>query len=109
MKTSRGFLLLAPLALAAAAYAADVATNWTEHCAKCHGADGKGQTKMGRKLSIGDLSDPAVQAKFTDQQAFDAIKSGVTDEKGKTRMKPAEGLSDEEMQALVAHVRTLKK
>ena len=37
-----------------------------------------------------------------------AIKEGVKDG-DKTRMKAAEGLSDEEMKALVAYVRAFKK
>ncbi len=90
-------------------YAADAATNWTESCAKCHGAEGKGDTKMGKKLSIADLTDAKVQAKFSDEQAFKAIKEGLKDEGGKTTMKAAEGLSDDDIKALVAHVRTLKK
>jgi cytochrome c553 len=91
------------------AYGADAATNWSDHCAKCHGADGKGDTKMGHKLSIGDFTDAAVQAKFTDADAVKAIKTGVTDDNGKTRMKAIDGLTDDEVNALVAHVRTLKK
>lgn len=109
MKSNRLLLLLPPLVIAAAVVAAEVSANWTEHCAKCHGEDGQGQTKMGRKLDISDLSDAKVQAKFSDEQAFKAMKSGLTDDKGKTTMKAAEGLSDDEMKALVAYVRKLKK
>lgn len=99
----------APLAVVLTSYAADAAANWGEHCSKCHGEDGKGQTKMGKKLGIRDLSKADVQAKFTDAEALKAMKEGVKDEKGKQTMKPAEGLSDADMQALVAHVRALKK
>jgi cytochrome c553 len=103
-------LLLCALAGAAlTAHAADAAANWTESCAKCHGPDGKGETKMGRKLSIADLTDPKIQAKFTDEEATKSIKSGRTDETGKTTMKAVEGLSDQDISALVAYVRTLKK
>jgi cytochrome c553 len=99
----------APLAVVLTSYAADAATNWGQHCAKCHGEDGKGQTKMGKKLSIRDLSSGDVQAKFTDEEAFNAMKVGVKDAKGKQTMKPTEDISDAEMKALVAHVRALKK
>lgn len=112
MKTSRFVVISFSLAVAAAtlaAFAADAGANWTEHCAKCHGPDGKGQTKMGKKLGLRDLSDGAVQAKFSDAEAFKAMKEGVKDKDGKQTMKPAEGLSDADLQALVAHVRTLKK
>ncbi|MBM3853789.1 MAG: cytochrome c, partial [Verrucomicrobia bacterium] len=62
MKTSRFAalsLLFSVGGAALAVYAADVAGNWNEHCSKCHGADGKGQTKMGKKLGLRDLTDPA--------------------------------------------------
>ena len=97
------------LGAALAASAADAQANWDEHCAKCHGADGKGQTKMGKKLSIRDLTDAKVQAEFTDEQAFEAIKNGLTDKNGKTTMKAIEGLADEDMKALIPLVRALKK
>lgn len=92
-----------------ASYAADATANWEEHCASCHGADGRGETKMGRKLKIRDLTDATYQATFTDEDAAKAMKEGVKDEKGKTQMKPIEGLSDDDIKALVAHVRNLKK
>ena len=91
------------------ASAADVKENWDKQCAKCHGAEGKGDTKMGQKLSIKDLTDAKLQAELKDDKAFKSIKEGVRDADGKVKMKPAEGLSDDEIKALVAHVRTLKK
>lgn len=97
------------VAAATAAYAGDVKENWTKACAKCHGADGKGETKPGRKLNIKDLSDATFQASFTDDEAFKAVKSGLNDKDGKVRMKPAEGLTDDDIKGLVAHVRALKK
>ena len=88
--------------------AADVKEIWAKDCAKCHGPDGKGDTKMGKKLEIKDLTDAKVQASLKDDAMLKAIKEGVKDG-DKTRMKAAEGLSDEEMKALVAYVRTFKK
>src|SRR3954454_3604057 len=96
-------------AAATAASATDAKENWDKSCAKCHGAEGKGDTKMGQKLEIKDLTDAKVQAAFTDDQALKALKEGLKDSDGKTRMKPAEGLTDDELKALVQHVRTLKK
>jgi mono/diheme cytochrome c family protein len=95
--------------LTLAAHAADAPAIWGDQCAKCHGDDGKGDTKMGHKLSIKDLTDAAVQAAFTDDEGFKAIKDGITDKNGKSRMKPIEGLSDDEMKAMVKYVRGLKK
>ncbi len=97
------------LGAALAAYAADAQTNWDEQCAKCHGADGKGQTKMGKKLHIGDFTDAKWQAEFTDEQAFKAVKEGITDKSGKTTMKAIEGLSDADIKALIPIVRAFKK
>lgn len=109
MTTRQQILMFTFASAALTGFAADAATNWTDLCAKCHGVDGKGQTKMGKKLSIADLTDAKVQAKFTDEQACKAIKEGLKDESGKTTMKAVEGLSDEDVKALVAYVRTLKK
>lgn len=105
------FLLTLALASAAvlSASAGDVKENWEKACAKCHGPEGKGDTKMGQKLSIKDLTDAKVQGDFKDEDAFKAIKEGIKDNEGKIKMKAAEGISDDEIKALVAHVRTLKK
>ncbi len=90
------------------ASAADVKENWEKMCAKCHGPDGKGQTKMGQKLEIKDLTDAKVQASFKDEEALKAIKDGIKDKEGKIRMKAVEGLSEDDMKALVKYVRSLK-
>jgi len=90
------------------AMAGDAKENYDKACAKCHGADGKGKTKMGDKLGIKDLTDAKVQASFKDEDAFKAIKDGIKKE-DKTLMKAAEGLSDDDIKALVKHVREFKK
>lgn len=106
-------ILLLTLAFAApgviSAWAGDVKDNWAKTCVKCHGEDGKGQTKMGQKAGVKDLTDAKLQTELKDDQAFKAIKEGIKDTEGKIKMKPAEGLSDDEIKALVAHVRTFKK
>jgi cytochrome c553 len=91
------------------ASAADAKENWEKVCSKCHGPDGKGDTKMGQKLGIKDLTDAKLQSELKDEQAFKAVKEGIKDSEGKIKMKPAEGLSDDDIKALIAHVRTLKK
>jgi cytochrome c553 len=96
-------------AAAITASAADAKETWEKNCAKCHGADGKGQTKMGQKAGVKDYTDATVQAGFKDEEAFKAIKEGVKDKDGNTRMKAAEGVSDDEIKALVAYVRAFKK
>ena len=109
MKNSTLFLIAAALALGSRALAADAATNWTDQCAKCHGPDGKGETKMGKKLGIRDLSDAKVQAGFTDDAIVKAVKEGIKDKDGKVTMKPIEGLADGDIKALIPVVRGLKK
>ena len=106
-------LIVAPFILALAvaapaALAANASDIWSEQCAKCHGADGAGKTKIGQKLKLKDYTDAKVQAGITDEQMISAIKQGVT-ENGKERMKAFTDLSDDEVKALVAHVRSLKK
>ncbi len=100
---------LAASLISASVYAADAATLWSDNCAKCHGADGKGNTKMGHKLGIVDLTEAKAQANFTDEQAEKAIKDGVKDKTGKITMKAIEGLSADDIKALVPYVRGLKK
>ena len=88
--------------------AADVKETWEKNCTKCHGPDGKGDTKMGKKLDIKDLTDAKLQASVKDEEMLKAIKEGVKDG-DKIRMKAAEGLNEEDMKALVGYVRTFKK
>lgn len=97
---------------AAIVQAADVKELWDKHCLKCHGADGKGQTTMGKKLKVKDYTDPAVQKKFTDEEAIKITKEGKK-EGDKTVMKGFSGgeanLSDAEIKELVAYVRKMAK
>jgi mono/diheme cytochrome c family protein len=105
-------LLLATLfglAATLSAKGAEAKENWDKICAKCHGADGKGQTKMGQKLGIKDSTDAKFQDSFTDEVAFKALKEGLKDADGKTLMIPAATLTDDEIKAMVAYVRSLKK
>jgi mono/diheme cytochrome c family protein len=109
MKTILTIVITFLVAWAISTRAADVKTNWANNCAQCHGADGRADTKMGKVLSAKDLTDPKVQAAFTDAKATQSIKEGVK-QNGKTTMKAFGGkLTDEEIKALVAYVRTLKK
>jgi cytochrome c553 len=105
-------LLLATIfgfATALTASAGDTKENWDKMCSKCHGPDGKGQTKMGQKLGVKDFTDAKVQAAFKDEDAIKAMKEGMKDSEGKTLMKAQEGLTDDDMKALAAHVRSLKQ
>lgn len=101
---SLGFAIGAAFCLAAPA-----SENWDNHCAKCHGADGTGHTKIGKKLKLKDYTDAAVQAEFKDEQLYKDIAEGVTVD-GKEKMKPfKDKLTDAEIKDLVAYVRAFKK
>jgi cytochrome c6 len=105
-------LIVCSLALLAAGAvsvrAADAKELWEKNCTKCHGEDGKGKTKMGEKLGMKDYTDAKVQADLKDDQMTKAIKDGVKDG-DKTKMKAFSDLSDDEVKALVAHIRSFKK
>lgn len=89
--------------------AQDAREIYDKQCLKCHGAEGKGDTKAGRLIKAADFTDPTVQEKFSDEQMFTVIKEGVKDDKGKFKMKPAEGVTDDDIKALVKLVRSFKK
>jgi len=92
-----------------AAHGADPKTNWMNNCVQCHGTDGSAKTSMGKALNAKDLTSSQIQSSFTDAQAAAAIKDGVNKD-GMTKMIAFGGrLTDDEIKALVAYVRTLKK
>ncbi|HVT61096.1 MAG TPA: cytochrome c [Thermoanaerobaculia bacterium] len=99
-----GLLALAAVAGPALAAAAEPAEAlYKAKCNGCHGADGSGNTPMGKNLKVADLRSPAIQAK-TDAQLGEAILAG------KGKMTPYRGkLSQEQVTVLVAYVRTLVK
>jgi cytochrome c553 len=106
-------ILLVMLAISATALlsasAGDAKELYDKGCAKCHGKEGKGDTKMGQKNGCKDYSTAKVQDAMTDDAAFKAIKEGVKDKDGKVLMKPSEDLSDADIKAIVAYMRTFKK
>ncbi len=102
-KTSGLLILVIAMALAPVAFAADGAAIYKSKCATCHGADGKGQTPMGKKMNLRDLGSPDVQ-KQTDKELYDWTAVG----KGKMPGYK-DKLTDEEIKALVAHMRMFAK
>jgi cytochrome c6 len=82
---------------------ADGATVFKTKCAVCHGADGSGNTTMGKQMKIADLRSPEVQ-KQTDAQLIEATTNG------KGKMPAYKGkLTDEQIKQVVAHIRELGK
>jgi mono/diheme cytochrome c family protein len=101
MKRKIALLLTTVLGSAGIAAAADASATWAASCASCHGKDGSGNTTMGKKLGVKDYTK---EQGFSDAEAAEVIKNG------KGKMKGAGGkLSDADIKALVAYVRTLKK
>ena len=101
-----GLVFVVPAGLS---QAAPVAENWGNHCQKCHGADGKGQTKVGKRLKVKDYTDANVQAEMTDEDIIRITTEGVKDENGKEKMKGfGDELSAEEIKEFVAFIRAFK-
>ena len=101
MKRTHPVILTIIVASSGAAFGADGAALWAQHCASCHGKDGSGNTTMGKKLGLKDYSK---SQGFSDAEATNVIKNG----KGKMKTYK-DKLSDADVRALVAWVRSLKK
>jgi len=88
--------LAASFLLAGAAQAADGKALFASKCTVCHGPDGKGQSAMGKKLGVKDLT--ATKLSAADIEATIA--------KGKGKMTPFAGkLSPEEIKAIAGFVK----
>jgi cytochrome c553 len=110
MKAIVSIIISLLVASAMSVRAADAKANWAANCVPCHGQDGTANTPMGKKIGAKNLTDPKVQAEFTDAKAMQLIKEGAKDAQGKATMKAFGGkLTDDEIKALVAYVRALKK
>jgi cytochrome c6 len=94
---------LSLLATTAAFAAPGAADTFKTKCASCHGADGTGQTPVGKSLKIRDLSSAEVQ-KLTDAD----LQKVISDGKGKMPAYKAK-LSVADVSSLVAFIRGLAK
>jgi mono/diheme cytochrome c family protein len=71
-------------------------------CSMCHGADGKGETSMGKTLKLRDLGSADVQS-----QSDSDLKGIITNGKGK--MPKYDGkLTSDQISDVVKYIRTLK-
>jgi len=108
MKKTTILVLTLLAAALVSAPAADVKALWDKNCAKCHGADGKGGTKAGKMAGAKDMTEAKWQTDVSDEKGFKSVKEGIKDG-DKVRMKPAEGIADDDIKALVAYTRAFKK
>ena len=97
-------ILAAGLALwSTPAAADDAAATYKAKCAMCHGADGKGDTPVGKKMGIRDLTSADVQ-KMSDAELITITT------KGKNKMPAYENkLSAAQIKDVVAYIRQLAK
>jgi mono/diheme cytochrome c family protein len=83
--------------------AQDAASLYKAKCSACHGADGKGDTPMGKKMGLRDLASPEGQ-KMSDNELAAIIADG------KDKMPNyKKSLKPEQIKELVAFVRSLGK
>lgn len=74
---------------------------YQQHCAMCHGQDGKGATPIGKKFQIPDLHSSAVQ-KNSDAELTQIIDNG------KGKMPPFKSqLKPEQVKDLVAYIKDM--
>ena len=78
----------------------DGAGLYKQKCSMCHGAEGKGFTA----LKTPDFTDPKWQEGITDKEIVETIKNG---KKGTPMPAFGDKLKDDEIQALVAYIRSL--
>lgn len=85
-------------------FAADSGADvYKSKCASCHGAEGKGDTAMGKAMKVKDLASDEVQ------KQSDADLTAIV-EKGKKPMPGYEGkLTKEQITDVVKYLRALKK
>lgn len=85
-------------------FAQDTAADiYTAKCKMCHGADGLGNTPAGKIAKIVSFKDPTV-VKASDNELIVTIKNG------KNKMPAFAGkLTDDQINSVVAYIRTLEK
>ena len=96
------FCLAASIPAAAVAQSAG-ADVFKSKCAPCHGVDGLATTTAGKALKAASFKEPAI-VKTPDAELIAIVKSG------KGKMTGFQGkLTDDQINAAVAYIRTLQK
>lgn len=121
MNRSTMLLIVLALALAGApgvSLAADGAALYKTNCESCHGPEGKGDGPVGKALNPPPRDFSKGVFKFdtdgdgktgTDADLMNVIKNGAAAYGGNALMAPWGHLPEEDIKALVAFIRTLKK
>jgi mono/diheme cytochrome c family protein len=76
---------------------------YAQHCARCHGADGKSKTALGRTFKSPDLTSSRVQSR-SNTRFTSTIKNGRGNMPNFKKK-----LSAQDIAALVAYIRSFKK
>lgn len=79
---------------------------YRRHCALCHGSDGKGETRGGKKAGVKDYSNPEVAKKLMEEKKMvNNLLKGLKSKDGKLLMAPFERkLKDYEALALIKYM-----
>jgi mono/diheme cytochrome c family protein len=77
-----------------------------EACARCHGDRGVPEPGLAAQLGVKDLTDPALHQRLSDDDLRRQIRDGSDDKR-----MPAFGgqLTEEQVEALVTHIRALRR
>lgn len=84
--------------------AADARGISNSKCATCHGRDGRGKTRRGRRAHTRDLTDANWQNDVSDERFFNSINNGRNKMPAFKKL-----LSENEIDGLVAYVRRLRR
>jgi mono/diheme cytochrome c family protein len=77
---------------------------YADRCARCHGSDGQGRTRLGETVEAPDLSDPDLQRKRSNARMVASVTTGRG---GMPAFKKK--LSRQDIAASLAYVRTLRR